>query len=260
MAGAESWIGRGSTKHLGKYMTTVQDHYQNVLSDVYSWMLGGYDAQLAKNRTFFEMRNIKPIGSMTAVDLGAGCGFQSIPLSEAGYSVTAIDFDSSLLQELKANDTTGAVTIKCDDMLNFDEHVSAPSELIVCMTDTLLHLESGDTVTKLFGKMFNHLEEKGRFVTTFRDLSNTLEDLDRFIPVKQDENIIFTCFLEYEADTVKVHDLVYQNVDGEWLLGKSFYRKLRLSPKWVENQLSQVGFSDVAVDVENGLVTIVAAK
>ncbi len=241
-------------------MTTVEKHYQDVLSDVYSWMLGGFDIQLPKYRNFFESRNLKPTGSGVAVDLGAGCGFQSIPLSELGYTVTAIDLDDSLLQELKKNDTTEKVTIKRDDMLNFHEQVKAPSELIICMTDTLLHLESKHRVTELFQKVFDHLEASGRFVITFRDLSHTLEDLDRFIPVKQDEKTIFTCFLEYEPDTVKVHDLVYRNANSEWTLAKSFYRKLRLSPDWVVDQLTYIGFSEVSVDVQNGLVTVEGVK
>ncbi len=88
-------------------MATVEAHYQDVLSGVYSWMLGGFDIQLAKNRSFFENRHIQPKGSGVAVDLGAGCGFQSIPLAEIGYSVTAIDLDDNLLRELKANDAAG---------------------------------------------------------------------------------------------------------------------------------------------------------
>ncbi len=49
------------------------------------------------------------------------------------------------------------------------------------------------------------------------------------IPVKSDEQTIFTCFLEYEANIVKVHDLVYQKDNNGWKLNKNFYRKLRLS-------------------------------
>ena len=211
-------------------MATVEAHYHDVLSGIYSWMSGGFDVQIAKNRSFFENHHIRPEGSSIAIDLGAGCGFQSIPLAEIGYSVTAIDLDDNLLHELKANDATGTVTVERDDMINFDSHVTGHSELIVCMTDTLLHLESKNSVRDLFNKVNDHLVPSGRFVITFRDLSNPLEDLDRFIPMKQDESTIFTCFLEYEADTVKVHDLVYSNTNGQWKFIKSFNRKLRLPP------------------------------
>ncbi len=241
-------------------MATVEAHYQDVLSGVYSWMLGGFDVQIAKNRSFFENHHIQPKGSGVAVDLGAGCGFQSIPLAEIGYSVTAIDLDDNLLRELKANDAAGTVTVERDDMINFDKHVSGPSELIVCMTDTLLHLESKDRVRSIFEKVNDHLEASGRFVITFRHLSKPLEEIDRFIPVKHHESTIFTCFLEYETHKVNVHDLVYTNSDGQWSLNKSFYRKLRLSSDWVKKQLLQAGFSNVDIDIENGLVTAVAEK
>lgn len=241
-------------------MATVEAHYKDVLSGVYSWMSGGFDVQIAKNRRFFEDHDLQPKRSSVAIDLGAGCGFQSIPLAEMGYSVTAIDLDEYLLRELRANDATGSVAIERDDMINFDSHVTGPPELIVCMTDTLLHLESKEKVRNLFGRVINHLDDSGRFVITFRDLTNSLDDLDRFIPVKQDKSTIFTCFLEYEPDTVKVHDLVYINTHGQWKLHKSFYRKLRLPPDWVKKQLGQAGFPDVAVEVENGLVTVVAGN
>lgn len=241
-------------------MATVEVHYKDLLSGFYSWMLGGLDFQLTKNKEFFNSRNIQPANSKVAIDLGAGCGFQSIPLAELGYSVTAIDLDEELLRELKGDDVNKSITIVQDDLLNFDQYVTGPSELIVCMTDTLLHLESKDKVQTLFKKVMDHLENAGTFIITFRDLTNNFEELDRFIPVKQDENTIFTCFLEYETDTVKVHDLIYLNEDGQWCLHKSFYRKLRLSPSWVKNKLAQAGFAQVKMDVENGLVTVNASK
>ena len=103
-------------------------------------------------------------------------------------------------------------------------------------------------------------KNKGNFIITFRNLDHELSELDHFIPVKSDENIIFTCFLEYEPETVKVHDLVYKKDNGNWKLNKSFYRKLRLSQQWVNNQLENVGFSQVESDVNNGLITIIATK
>ena len=60
-------------------MATVKQHYAEVLAEVYSWMLGGFDRALQKNVEFFKKHNIIPEKSKVAIDLGAGCGFQSIP-------------------------------------------------------------------------------------------------------------------------------------------------------------------------------------
>jgi SAM-dependent methyltransferase len=241
-------------------MATVKEHYDLVLSDVYSWMFGGFDSGIGRNIDFFKKHKISPVRSGAAVDLGAGCGFQSIPLAKAGFSVTAVDIDEKLLSELKNNLGTLTVSIVQDDLINFDKYTKNKAELIVCMTDTLLHLESKDKILALFEKVASSLEPGGKFIITFRDLSSELCELDRFIPVKSDANMIFTCFLEYEPETVKVHDIVYKKKNGKWDLNKSFYRKLRLSKDWVDSQLSRVGFDRVESTVDHGFVTVIATK
>ena len=241
-------------------MATVKQHYDEVLSDVYSWMFGGFDIGIQRNVEFFDERQLTPKNSGIAVDLGAGCGFQSIPLAKAGYSVTAIDLDPKLLGELKNNAENLPINTIQANLVDFENVVESGVELIVCMTDTILHLESREQVISLFEKVYKTLEPKGIFILTYRDLTNELKELDRFMPVKSDENIIFTCFLEYEVETVKVYDVVYKKLPGEWKLYKGFYRKLRLSKDWIDRKLSDSGFSNIDSKVENGLVTVVATK
>ena len=83
-------------------MPTFKEHYENVLSYVYFWMYDGFDNGLEKNTDFFKMHKISPTRSGVAIDLGAGCGFQSIPLANAGFTVTAVYLDAKLLSELKS--------------------------------------------------------------------------------------------------------------------------------------------------------------
>lgn len=241
-------------------MAAVGEHYSQVLSDVYSWMSGGFEEALQRYTKFFNTHNLSPKGSGVAVDLGAGCGFQSIPLAKAGYSVTAIDLDAKLLNELERNCGDLKINILRDDLLNFDKKIDKVVELILCMTDTLLHLESKEKVNLLFEKVVKALEPRGKFILTFRDLTQELKESDRFIPVKSDENTIFTCFLEYEREKVKVHDIVYRKSADGWKLFNSYYRKLRLSKDWVDNKLLACGFDTIDSKVEKGLVTVIATK
>ena len=146
------------------------------------------------------------------------------------------------------------------DLLDFERHVEGPIELAVCMVDTLVHLGSKQDASDLFAKVHRALERGGRFVVTYRDLSREALELERFIPVRSDDATILTCFLEYEPETVKVHDLLYRNVDGEWTFRKSFYRKLRLAQAWVEDRLREAGFALTEAAVERGFVTLVATR
>lgn len=241
-------------------MPTVEQHYDQVLSDVYAWMQGGFDAALARNVEFFAKRGITPAGSRIAIDLGAGCGFQSIPLAKLGFTVTAIDLDRKLLDELRVHAAGLDIAIVRDDLMSFDEHARGSAELVICMVDTLLHLDSKDAVRALFAKIRTALAPGGRFIATFRDLSREATDLDRFIPVRSDEHTVFTCFLEYEPETVKVHDLVYRKSPDGWTFHKSFYRKLRLPQQWITEQLAYAGFVNVDATVDRGLVTVIAAR
>jgi SAM-dependent methyltransferase len=241
-------------------MPTVEEHYSRLLADVYSWMYGGWDAALARYTEFFESRGVSPRGGKRAVDLGAGCGFQAIPLARLGFSVTAIDLDRKLLAELEQHARGEDIRTVCADILDFRRHAPQPAELVVCMVDTLLHLESQAAVTRLAADVFAALEPGGTFIATFRDFTVETKELERFIPVRSDDNTVFTCFLEFEPDTVKVHDLVYRRIDGHWNFAKSFYRKLRLPTDWVVVTLRDAGFASVETGLDRGLVVVTATK
>ncbi|MGD9638590.1 MAG: class I SAM-dependent methyltransferase [Alphaproteobacteria bacterium] len=240
-------------------MADVCNHYQELLAGVYSWMMGGFENALTRNEEFFRQNNIVPKGSKKALDLGCGCGFQSIPLADAGFEVTAIDFNENLLDELNQFKGLRKIRTIKDDLLNFEKYIDGKFELIVCMTDTILHLKSKEKLFEVFHKAYDSLDTKGKMLLTFRDLTFELRDLDRFIPIKSDDNTKLLCFLEYEEETVKVHDLLYKKLDNNWVFKKSFYHKLRLSAECIKTELEKIGFS-VFTETKNGLVTIVADK
>jgi len=241
-------------------MAEMKDHYESLLADHYSWLFGGIDAKWKENEAFFSSNGIMPGTNRRAIDLGCGSGFQSVPLARMGFEVTGIDLSPTLLAELLANKGDLAIIAINDDLNNF--HLLCPDkvELIVCMGDTLTHLESKDDVTGLFAKIYHHLENDGEFVLTYRDMSFELEDIDRFLPVKSDDTKIFTCFLEYGEEKVKVHDLIYVKENNEWSLKKSFYQKLRLPADWVIDQLKEKGFLIKHSSCDKGLSTIIATK
>ena len=241
-------------------MTDVKAHYDNLLAPYYSWIFGGSEVKLEENRNFFRDHGIQPVLSGVAMDLGAGCGFQSIPLAKAGFKVIAIDISHYLLTELKK--TASGLTIDTveDDLLNFSEHRPGNTELIVCMGDTLTHLETLGKVQILFKTAYPALERNGRLVLTFRDLTFELKGLERFIPVRSESNLIFTCFLEYEKEHVKVHDVIYEKTNGQWQMKKGFYRKLRIPPEWAKECLLKIGFEVETFDIQNGMVTIIARR
>jgi len=241
-------------------MADVKAHYDNLLAPYYSWIFGGLKLKLEENRKFFRDHKIQPELSGVAMDLGAGCGFQAIPLAEAGFKVIAIDICRDLLADLGKRAGELSIETLEDNLLNFSVHRPANTELIVCMGDTLTHLDSLETVQSLLKNVYQALESNGRLVLTFRDLTVELKDLDRFIPVRSESNLIFTCFLEYEKAHVKVHDVIYEKINDQWQLKKGVYRKLRIPPDWAQECLLKIGFEVETFDIQNGMVTITVRR
>ncbi len=238
----------------------VKSHYEDHLADYYSWISGGFDARADENQEFFKKHDIKPETSKVAIDLGAGSGFQSIPLARSGFKVIAVDFSRKLLAELKERSKNLNVDIIENNILNFEAYSNRNPELIVCMGDTLTHFGTLDSVSDLIKNSYKELSANGRLVLTFRDLTFELKGEERFIPVRSDENRIFICFLEYQAEYVKVFDIVYEKENGRWIQKISSYEKIKIPQETIKQYIKEAGFGIEFFEVRNGLVTLIAKK
>ncbi len=243
-------------------MSSVEEHYINLLATHYTWMFGtSFEAKVTEQRAILEdAPAAAPRG--LAVDLGCGSGFQTIALAEMGYSpVVAIDTSAELLEELLSHAGGLDVRVVHGDLLRVGEFCSpASAEVIVCMGDTITHLESKDAVLQLLRVVSDSLAVGGRFVVSYRDLSLEAVGVDRFIPVFGDEERVMTCFLEFDRpESVMVHDLVYRRDGSRWALEKSCYRKLRLGVEWLVEAMREVGF-EVERGVAGRLIRLVGRK
>lgn len=240
-------------------MADVAEHYKNFLSEYYTWFQGGREKQVEKNLRFFKERKMSPSGCARAVDLGAGSGFQSIPLVRLGYHVTAIDLSEFLLEEIEETEEAEKIELVCGNILEVDRHLNHQVELATCMGDTITHLPSLDDVRRLMKLIHKSLEPGGSFVITYRDLSRELVGLERILPVQSDDDTIFTCFLEYDGPRVRVTDIVHVRTDRGWKMQKSDYFKLRIPLSWLEGELKSRGF-EIQTDDMDGLSCVVAKK
>lgn len=243
---------------------SVKEHYDGHLAPLYSWTCGGAESARTRFAALLNDLGLRPTRpGATALDLGAGSGFQALPLAAAGYTVTAVDLSEVLLAELRRDADAGELLIRTivGDLRTFTAHVPFPApEIIVCFGDTLPHLSSLQEIEGVIHDAAKALAPGGYLLLGFRDYSVARNGSERFIPVRSDPDRILTCFLEYTSDKVVVHDLIHTRNGQEWRLTISAYEKLRLPPRHVGEQIVRAGLQTIRDSVQNGLVTLIARK
>lgn len=252
----------GDHRGMAAPMLSAIEHYENFLADHYTWMSGPYTDKVAHQHGLLKRADIVPAATREAVDLGCGPGSQSIALAELGFSVTAIDANAQLLEELRQRAKSLPIRPVLHDLCALATCSMLPAQVdaAICVGDIIPHLPSRDCVTTLFRQVSAMLVSGGKFLLGFRDLSEELQGLDRFIPIRSDSERIMTCVLEYEPETVVVNDLIYVRQGERWELRKSSYRKLRLSLDWVCTQLEAQDLIVSHKEQTAGVWTIVASK
>ncbi|MFH9009613.1 class I SAM-dependent methyltransferase [Streptomyces afghaniensis] len=233
-------------------MTTAAEHYDDLLAEHYTWMLGD-DMETVVAAQAELLRGLGLVArqgeNAAAVDLGCGPGPQTLALARLGFaSVTAVDTSAALLGELsehaRRSGAAQAVRPVHGDIRGVLPRLSAPGSVaaVVCMGDTLPHLPARADVQELVSDVAKALRPGGSFVATYRDLTRELHGPDRFIPVRSTADRILTCFLDYlNEETVLVHDLLHTRRGSAWHLKTGSYPKLRLSPQWLTAQCHAAG-------------------
>lgn len=241
-------------------MTSVREHYDQHLGPAYTWMVGGVESAIARGADELDAVGVESSESGTAVDLGAGFGIHAIPLALRGFEVLAIDSCSALLDEMRARSKALPIQAVQDDLLSFREHLSGRPDLVLCMNDTLTHLQEEESVLQLIRTVSEEIRIGGLFVVTLRDYSTALTGEQRFIPVRSDEDRILTCFLEYTDSHVTVYDILNERDGSHWNLKVSEYKKLRISPEWLSASLKKLGFHVNREAGFSGMVRFVANR
>jgi SAM-dependent methyltransferase len=238
----------------------VRTQYDTLLGRTYVWMAGGMEANAGWCRALLGRHAIVPVGTGTAVDLGAGCGFQSIPLAGLGFRVTAVDFSGEMLGILAEQRGSLPITIVRADILEFRAWTGTAPEVIVCMGDTLPHLPDMDAVRALLQQCARELTKGGKLLVSLRDYSQEPEGSVAVIPVRRDSDRIFLCRLVYGKDRVDVTDILYSRHSGQWGRFSGSYPKLRIAPDLLRRLLEDRGLPVVAEERSGGLTTLIADK
>ena len=179
------------------------DSWSKVYDQVYQASFGQMYEDLTKVTLDFVKTN-SPKGS-TILDLGAGTGRISIPLSKLGYQVTAVDASKEMLNVLKLKDTDHKIELyypKLQD-LSSDKNY----DTVLCVFSVFCYITDWHELTRALERLSEMVKPDGYafidipsyFAFSGRHYSSgTLERNIEVNPTKDDETLF-----EYTPSVLK---------------------------------------------------------
>ncbi|PJZ24466.1 methyltransferase [Leptospira hartskeerlii] len=241
-------------------MQTPESHYENFLAEKYSWMLGDLSIKEKDQLEFFRSFDISPQGNGVAWDLGAGSGIQSIPLEILGFQVLAIDFSEKLLSEIQIRKPDTKIRTKAADIRSTNLYQGVSPELLLCMGDTITHLETEKDWETTASLWSSFLSPGSKLILGYRDLSYGKPGDKSIFVVRSEEFKIFTCQLQFIHNKVEVTDIFHEKTDKGWAVSSSSYNKLILPAEALINTISQKNFELIRKDEKNGMKFLLFEK
>jgi SAM-dependent methyltransferase len=239
-------------------MTTAARHGDGHLARVYIWMAGGAKTALDPGTIEVESLGLPHARSDQLIDLGAGFGKHAIPLAERDAPVLAVDASAELVASLRTLAGDLPIGGSGGDLRAFACHLEEPADAGPRMGDAVLHLPTVDDIGGLVGDASSMLAPGGTLTFSFRDQPARRSGTDRAAPVDGDDER--TCFLEFDAELVRVHDLLQERTSAGWQTRVSVHPKLRIAPDRLVAMLTALGFMVRHDASAGGMVRVVATK
>jgi SAM-dependent methyltransferase len=209
---------------------TVEEHYEALLAERYTWMMGGPSACHSNAKALLDAAGILAGAGDVALDLGAGGGYHARSLAERGFEVVAVDNSAVLLGELGEFCAGFGVTPVQSDLLDDSGYGKrVPFSLILCVGDTITQLRTRADVAQLIDRCAGLLAPDGRLILQFREQPVDLAPQDSTFTTRSERDRIMECVLHFQPDRVWVTDVVHEWTGQTWRAIRSTYPKLRLA-------------------------------
>lgn len=194
------------------------------------------------------LKDAMPNPPKEVLDVACGSGGYAKALTKAGYNVTAIDLDSSMIEELGSKDND--IDTMVLDMLDIDM-LDDRFDLIYSIGNSLVHLESEEEVLEFLLKSTEKLSSDGSLVIQILNYNRILDKKIEYLPLieNNERNLIFERYYEYipetEEDYEKLKFRTVLKVDDLEFNNEEILLPIR-SEKLVE-LLENAGYNDISM-------------
>lgn len=176
------------------------------------------------------------------LDIGAGTGNMAIALAEKGFNVTAVEPEEKMAQDILAKARTKEVSVHVHTytMQQIDQ-LEGDFNGIVCVGNTLPHLQSLEEIEDFLEKCYRKLRGDGKLLIQTVNFEKFLANPDFSFPVIEKEDFKFERKYEQQGEKVQFTTTL-TTADG------AFMNSIPLYPVVTEKivpLLEKIGFKNI---------------
>lgn len=205
-----------------------------------------YDIVFPHGKLQFEFMTKRFKGKENILDLAAGTGNYSISLSKQGYNVVAVDLDEEMIKKIEAKNEEEKTSVKPYklDMKNIHELKDYKFGGIICIGNSLVHLDNKEEIKNVLGKMYNLLNDNGVVILQIVNYDRVLKNNVKELPLidRPEYGVRFIRNYDLEEDEILFKTRLI--IDNQ----KSYENFVKLYPLQSQdliNMLMEVGFKDI---------------
>lgn len=188
------------------------------------------------------------------LDLACGTGSLAEQLDSLGYDVIAVDNSPEMLGEAmdKKFDSGKSIQYLCQDMRELD--MFGTIDVIVCILDSLNHLDSLDDIKRVFERVFLFCEPGGLFIFDINTEYKHKNVLGENVFVYDTDDVYCVWQNDCEGGRVKIHLDFFVPENGMYKRYEESFCENAYPICDIEKVLEETGFRVLmCCDSENGL-------
>lgn len=221
-----------------------------IIGRFYDDVMGDQEESALHVRELIEKYNP---GAESVLELACGTGSFLYHLSKHYHTTAGLDL-SSIMLSIARNKLPDIPLYQCD-MKNF--HFYEKFDAVICMNDSINHLQDFSDWERMFSNVYNHLNSKGVFIFDINTIHklNTLSDSPPAVH-EFDENLLITNVFRKDSDRYVWNLRVFEHKgDNRYLMHEEFLEERGIPADMIKTSLSAI-FQEIYVsDFEKGRVT-----
>lgn len=185
----------------------------------------------------------------TLLDLACGTGKTAISFSKRGYSVIGVDASENMLSVAHQNalEEGADIFLVRQEMENLE--LLEPVDCAVCCLDSINHLPDLETVSLVFHKVYENLNDGGVFVFDVNSIFKHREILGDHIFIYDTDDVYLVWQNEYDAqtETVDIYLDFFYPEDGVYVRESEAFSERAYPVETLAGCLKAIGFTILGI-------------